>query len=88
MDYKGAKKYLKVTDKEVAIAFGYKNAMSYNNSNHREKHAKAFTHIVILLKEREDERLGEMLTIYQKACKALKTLSIDTPDFIKYLKRL
>lgn len=88
MNYKEAKKYLKVTDEEVAIAFGYKNGMSYNNSNHREKHAKAFTQLTILLKEREDERLGEMLTIYQKACKALKTLSIDTPDFIKYLKRL
>ena len=88
MTYKQAKKYLKVTDAEVSNILGFKNALSYTNSESKEKLASVFTSTVTLLKEKEEQRIKDTLNVYQKACKALKVVSIDANDFIKYLKRL
>ena len=88
MNYKQAKKYLKVTDAEVSNILGFKNALSYTNSESKEKLASVFTATVALLKDKEEQRIKEAINIYQKACKTLKTVSIDANDFIKYLNRL
>lgn len=88
MTYKQAKKYLKVTDAEVSNILGFKNALSYTNSESKDKLASVFTSTVTLLKQKEEHRIKDAINTYKKACKSLKTLSIDADDFIKYLNRL